>query len=175
MVLFSHEPGFLDSFMGKVNFWIFWLLTKSLYCSWRGHAVMICLQNREWQQLLEFLGWRRPLQPEQFLSLLRVGWSPVQVGTKILEDSLLDVKCAWFAENRLDFFFSRSFHLVAQYNSPAVIFSTLNRNLLCLTGSSFSVSCFVSNVGEAEPWVATRWRWLPAGKPGCQGRRAAHC
>lgn len=52
--------------------------------SWSGRAARTCSPNLGQQQLRESPGWRRPSQQEPFQSLPRAGWSPAQVGTKVL-------------------------------------------------------------------------------------------
>lgn len=136
----SFSPRNLASW--TANILIFWLLITSLSCSWRGRAAMICLQNQGWQQLLESLDWRRPLQLEPFLSLLRAGWSPAQVGTKILDQWLLYVKLlglprTWWAS------------LVLQGGDSSTIplqYSACRWDLLSLAASPFRASSSSSSV-----------------------------
>lgn len=153
--------------MGTANILIFWLLITSLSCSWRGRAAMICLQNQGWQQLLESLDWRRPLQPEPFLSLQRAGWSPAQVGTKILDQRLLYVKLlglprTWWAS------------LVLQGGDSSTIplqYSACRWDLLSLAASPFRASSSPSSVRSGGGRAPSGHTGVPSSRvllPGAQ-------
>lgn len=176
MFIFSQEPCILNYLMGIFKSLIFWLLTKSPHCSWRGRAAMTCSPNQGWRQLLESLDWRRPLQQERFLSLLRIDWSPAQVDTKILEDSIVYMECAVSVTAILAVFSSAP--PVAQPELTCCDNPRIERDIPCLADWPFAASCapplsHLKGKGRSRGFPGAGGGWAPPGRCGHAGAPAA--